>query len=62
VHGIGSDCRLIDMSEEGWLGLCTQTLPSARSRALSKDFFKKKFKIYFAECQFTEGTRQRLLC
>jgi hypothetical protein len=35
-------------------------LPSARSRALGKDFFKN-FKVHFAECP-RSGTRQRRLC
>jgi hypothetical protein len=35
-------------------------LPSDRSRALGKEFFKN-FKIHFAEC-LNPGTRQRRLC
>jgi hypothetical protein len=35
-------------------------LPSARSRALGKEFFKN-FKIHFAEC-LGPGTRQSRLC
>jgi hypothetical protein len=63
-RGRGLEERRKEVSEEKKRGrrpeYYSTALPSARSRALGKEFFKN-FKIHFAEC-LGPGTRQSRLC